>query len=145
MAEVTWTAQMITSPVDLVAPVFRRPVELEAGHGPVDSAVLHVSSLGVHECFVDGAPVSPEVLAPGWSAYEWRLRYRSHDVTALLRDGSVLTVALGNGWWRGRLGFLGGRALYGDRLGLIAQLHVTFQDGHEQVVCTDPTWTAGPS
>jgi alpha-L-rhamnosidase len=145
MAEVTWTAQMITSAVDLVAPLFRRSVELEPGHGEVGSAVLHVSSLGVHECFVDGVPVSPEVLSPGWSAYEWRLRYRSHDVTSLLRHGSELTVALGNGWWRGRLGFLGGRALYGDRLGLIAQLHTTFQDGHEQVVVTDPSWSVGPS
>jgi alpha-L-rhamnosidase len=145
MAEVTWTAQMITSAVDLVAPVYRRPVELEAGHGAVGSAVLHVSSLGVHECFLDGVPVSPEVLSPGWSAYEWRLRYRSHDVTSLLRHGSELSVALGNGWWRGRLGFFGGRALYGDQLGLIAQLHIVYEDGHEQVVVTDPSWTVGPS
>src|SRR3954451_15579689 len=127
---------MITPAVDLVAPVFRGEVSLDAGHGAVVSAVLKVSSLGVHECFVDGAPVSAEVLAPGWSAYEWRLRYRSHDVTPLLHDGSVLTVAVGNGWWRGRLGFLGGRALYGDRLGLIAQLLVSFEDGHEQLVVT---------
>jgi alpha-L-rhamnosidase len=136
---------MITPAVDLVAPVFRREVALEPGHGAVASALLHVSSLGVHECFLDGRPVSREVLAPGWSAYEWRLRYRSHDVTTLLRDEAVLTVALGNGWWRGRLGFLGGRALYGDRLGLIAQLEVRYADGHVQVVGTDASWTAAPS
>src|SRR3954453_15632018 len=140
---VEWVARMVTPAVDLVAPVFRRTVALDPG--PVASAVLHVSSLGVHECRVDGVPVSPEVLSPGWSAYEWRLRYRSHDVTSLLRDGSVLSVALGNGWWRGRLGFLGGRALYGDRLGLIAQLVVSFEDGHEQLVVTDSSWAAGPS
>ena len=83
---VEWVAQMVTPAVDLVAPVFRRTVDLD--HGTVTSAVLHVSSLGVHECFIDGVPVSPEVLSPGWSAYEWRVRYRSHDVTPLLRDGS---------------------------------------------------------
>src|SRR3954469_9846514 len=98
MAGVSWTARMITSAVDLVAPVFRRSVELEPGHGGVASAVLHVSSLGVHECCLDGDPVSPEVLSPGWSAYEWRLRYRSHDLTARLGNGSELTVAVGNGW-----------------------------------------------
>ena len=80
---VEWVARMVTPAVDLVAPVFRRTVDLD--HGTVTSAVLHVSSLGVHECFIDGVPVSPEVLSPGWSAYEWRLRYRSHDVTPLLR------------------------------------------------------------
>ena len=146
---VEWVARMVTPAVDLVAPVFRREVLLDGRHGAVASAVLHVSSLGVHEAFVDGTPVSPEVLSPGWSAYEWRLRYRSHDVTPLLRDTSdarsVLTVALGNGWWRGRLGFLGGRALYGDRLGLIVQLEVTYADGHVQVVGTDASWTAAPS
>ena len=88
VADVVWTARMITPAVDLVAPVFRREIALDDGHGVVTSAVLHVSSLGVHECSIDGVPVSPEVLSPGWSAYEWRLRYRSHDVTSLLRDAS---------------------------------------------------------
>ena len=142
---VQWTGGMVTSVVDVVAPMFRREVELESGHGRATAAVLHVSSLGVHEAFIDGAPVSSEVLSPGWSAYEWRLRYRSHDVTELVRDRFVLAVSVGNGWWRGRLGFLGGRALYGDRLGLVAQLEIDFADGHRQVVGTDSSWTAGPS
>src|SRR3954453_8692376 len=142
---VEWVASMVTPAVDLVAPVFRRTVVLEPGHGAVASAVLHISSLGVHECCLDGVPLSAEVLSPGWSAYEGRLRYRSHDLTTLLHDGSELEVALGNGWWRGRLGFLGGRALYGDRLGLIAQLEITFEDGHVHLVVTDRSWAAGPS
>ena len=49
------------------------------------------------------------MLSPGWSSYEWRLRYRSYDVTALLRETSVLGLSLGNGWYRGRLGWTGGR------------------------------------
>ena len=145
MTGVDWVGRMVTPAVDLVAPVFRRTVAYDAGHGAPTSATLHVSSRGVHECSVDGTAVSDEVLAPGWSASEWRLRYRSHDVLDLLHDGSVLTVALGNGWWRGRLGFLGGRALYGDRLGLVAQLVLVFADGHTQVIGTDPSWSAGPS
>ncbi|WP_141822026.1 alpha-L-rhamnosidase [Humibacillus xanthopallidus] len=136
---------MVTPAVDLTAPLFRRELSLDRGHGEVDRAVLHISSLGVHEAFIDGVPVGPDVLSPGWSAYEWRLRFATHDVTELVRDGSVLSVCVGNGWWRGRLGFMGARALYGDRLGLIAQLELTFDDGHEQVVATDSSWTAGPS
>lgn len=46
-----------------------------------------------------------DVLSPGWSSYEWRLRYRSYDVTSLLQPTSVLGIALGNGWFRGRLGW----------------------------------------
>src|SRR6478752_6652075 len=137
---VTWLASMVTPTVDLTAPTFRRTVHLDAGHGPVAEALLHVSSLGVHEVRVDGTPVAADVLSPGWSSFESRLRYRTHDVSALLNDGAEITATLGNGWYRGRLGFQGGRALYGDRLGLIAQLEIRFEDGHRQVVATDETW-----
>ena len=43
----------------------------------------------------------------------------------------ILAVSVGNGWHRGRLGFSGGRALYGDHLGVIAELLLTFEDGHQ--------------
>ena len=127
------------------APLLRRELALDPGHGEVMSAWLHASSLGVFEAFVDGVPAGPDVLSPGWSSYEWRLRYRSYDVTALLHETSVLGFSLGNGWYRGRLGWTGGRAFYGDRLGLVAQLEIEFADGHRQVVVTDESWASGPS
>jgi alpha-L-rhamnosidase len=127
------------------APLLRCEFALDAGHGVVAAAWLHVSSLGVFEAFVDGVPVADDVLSPGWSSYEWRLRYRSYDVTTLVGARSVLGVALGNGWFRGRLGWVGWPANYGDRLGLIAQLEISFIDGHHQLVVTDEQWSAGPS
>ena len=90
-------------------------------------------------------PVSDDVLSPGWSSYEWRLRYRSYDVTSLLQPSSVLGIALGNGWFRGRLGWSGGRALYGKELAALAQLEIEFSDGYVQTVVTDESWAAGPS
>ena len=56
-----------------------------------------------------------------------------------------MRLHLGNGWYRGRLGFHGNRNLYGDELGGFAQLEVEFEDGHRQVVGTDSTWQAGAS
>ena len=141
-----WSARMITPPMELgTAPLFRKEVVLDAGHGAVVSAGLRISSLGIFEARLNGRPVGDDVLSPGWSAYEWRLRYRTYDVTSLLEDTTVLTVAVGNGWYRGRLGFMGARALYGDRLGVIAELEITFADGHRQRVETDRSWTAGGS
>ncbi|WP_245343402.1 alpha-L-rhamnosidase [Aeromicrobium fastidiosum] len=137
---------MITPAVDLaVAPLFRKELTLDDGHGHVESAILRVSSLGVHDVRVNGAPVSDDVLSPGWSSYEWRLRYRTHDVSRLVANTTVVTALVGNGWHRGRLGFMAGRAFYGQRLGLIAELEVTFGDGHVQTVLTDDSWTAHPS
>jgi alpha-L-rhamnosidase len=127
------------------APLLRREVTLEEGHGDVASARLHVTALGVFEAFLGGRPASDEVLSPGWSSYEWRLRYRSYDVTDLVTGSTVLGFALGNGWFRGRLGFTGNRAVYGDELGLLAELQITYRDGHVQTVGTDESWQAGPS
>ena len=57
----------------------------------------------------------------------------------------MLGFALGNGWFRGRLGWGGGRAHYGDELSFLGQLEIEFADGHVQTVVTDESWTAGPS
>ena len=35
-------------------------------------------------------PVGDDVLSPGWTSYEHRLRYLSHEVTGLLAAGNVL-------------------------------------------------------
>jgi len=142
-----FTASMISPDDDFDgAPLLRREVTLESGHGDVASAELHATALGVFEAFLGGRPVGDdEVLSPGWSSYEWRLRYRSYDVTDLITESTVLGFALGNGWYRGRLGFLGSRRVYGDELGLLAELRITYADGHVQTVGTDESWQAGPS
>jgi alpha-L-rhamnosidase len=127
------------------APLLRKEFSLDAGHGDVVSATLHVTAHGIVEPTLNGTPVSDDVLTPGWTAYEWRLRYATYDVTGLLSDTSVLGLALGNGWFRGRLGWSGKRAFYGTELAALAELAVEFADGHRQVVGTDTTWQAGPS
>jgi alpha-L-rhamnosidase len=131
------------------APILRGEVALDPGHGAVSQARLYATAHGVVTASVNGAAVADDVLSPGWSSYEWRLRYREYDVTDLVRTGPdgvvVLGLALGNGWFRGRLGWGGGRAYYGQELGGLAQLEIVFEDGHRQVAGTDETWRAGGS
>ena len=142
----TWHARFISPAAELdSAPLLRREFELEAGHGAVRSAELAVTALGVVEPRLNGAPVSGALLTPGWSSYQWRLRVARHDVTAQLATTNVLGLALGNGWYRGRLGWTGRSGLYGDRLAGFAELTVTFEDGAVQRIVTDESWTAGPS
>jgi alpha-L-rhamnosidase len=130
------------------APLLRREARLDPGHGDVAEATLHATARGVFTAWINGVPVSEDVLSPGWTSYEWRLRYRDYEVTDLVRgagDGLVLGLLLGNGWFRGRLGWGGGRAYYGAELAALAQLEIVFADGHRQVLGTDETWQAGPS
>ena len=142
-----WSAAMISPDQDFDgAPLLRREFDLDRDHGPVSSAILHATAQGVLEACLNSSPVSDEVLTPGWTSYEWRLRYRTWDVTSLVQQPtSVLGIALGNGWFRGRLGWQGSKNIYGDELGAFAQLEITFADAHQQIVVTDGKWTAGQS
>ncbi|KQR50913.1 alpha-L-rhamnosidase [Leifsonia sp. Leaf336] len=147
----TWHAQMIAADEDFAgAPLLRREFSLEDGHGAVTRATLALSAQGVVEAWLNGRAVSDDVLTPGWSSYEWRLRYATYDVTALVEasagEGStVLGIALGKGWFGGRLGWSGGGSWYGDAIGAFAQLEVEFADGSTQLVVTDDSWASGPS
>jgi len=141
-----WSALPIAPNEDFDgAPLLRTDFVVDEGHGQISHAVLHATAQGVFEAYLNGQPVSDDVLSPGWSSYEWRLRYRSYDVTSLLQATSVLGIALGNGWFRGRLGWGGGWGYYGKELAALAQLEIEFADGHVQTVVTDESWSAGPS
>ena len=148
MSQPVWSASMITPLQDFDAPLFRTEITVDSEHGEVESARWLVSAQGVFQAYLGGSPVDDDVLSPGWSSYEWRVRYRDYDVTDTVAaaDGPVvLGVAVGNGWYRGRLTWKGIRNIYADRAGLIAQLEITFADGHVQTVVTDESWAAGPS
>ncbi|MDQ0104307.1 alpha-L-rhamnosidase [Paenarthrobacter nicotinovorans] len=141
-----WHARFVSANADSDgAPLLRGEFDLDEGHGAVASAKLLLSALGVVEAWVNGARASEDLLTPGWSAYEWRVRYTELDVTALVGQTTVLGLALGNGWYRGRLTWKGGSAFYGDELAGFAELRVRFADGHEQIFGTDASWTAGQS
>ncbi|MBF8190329.1 glycoside hydrolase family 78 protein [Nonomuraea sp. K274] len=114
--------------------------------GPVERARLYVTAHGLYETELNGQVAGDDVLAPGWSSYGHRLRYRTHDVTALLREGAnVIGATIADGWHRGRLGFGGGNTgVYGDRTALIAQLEITYADGGTDLVTTDGAWRCAP-
>jgi len=146
-----WTAEWI-SPVVGEAEgrpsYFRRPFTLEADPGvTIDRARLYATSAGINELHLNGAVIGTSVLAPGWSAYADRLRFETHDVTDLIRLGeNAVGAVVADGWWRGFLTWEMKRDVYGDRLGLLAQLEVTYSDGSTVTIESDPTWvtSAGP-
>ena len=111
--------------------------------GEPSSARLYITALGVYEAAINATRCGDEVLAPGWTSYHHRLRYQVLDVTAQLRAGTnVIAAVLGDGWYRGRLGFEATRNIYGDRTALLAQLEVTMADGSIVTVSTDEQWVS---
>ena len=136
-------AQVVDVPSEVAGPVpiLRREFTLAAA--PV-SARLHVTALGVVDLRINGRPAFDEVLSPGWTSYQERVLVSTVDVTDLLHEGPNAVAGLvGDGWYRGRMGFADRTSIYGDRIGLLAQLEVTFADGTVQVVATDDAWRGG--
>lgn len=126
------------------APMMRREFKL---NGVVESARAYVTSHGLYEMQLNGRRVGDEVFTPGWTSYKKRLQYQTFDVTPLLKSGdNAVGVLLGNGWYRGTIGFEGRRNFYGDQLGLLVQMRVVYKDGREELIATDQQWkaTTGP-
>ncbi|WP_084011058.1 alpha-L-rhamnosidase [Pseudofrankia sp. DC12] len=127
----------------------RRPVRVRRDFTlarRVARARLYITAHGLFEAEINGKRVGDDVLAPGWTVYHARLRYRTYDITDQLSEGAnTIGAWLGDGWYRGRLGFNGGtRNIYGADLSLIAQLEVTHDDGTRTVIATDSSWVAAP-
>jgi alpha-L-rhamnosidase len=142
-----WTARFVSpaaiAGLEQPAPILRGRVSIP---GDVVKARLYITAHGLYEAELNGERVGDQQLAPGWTSYDHRLRYQTYDVTGQIRNGeNSLEVLLGNGWYRGRLGFRGLRGLYGDRLALLAQLEVTTADGQVHLLATDGSWTARES
>jgi alpha-L-rhamnosidase len=151
LESVDWCADFIEpdwdedSSRDQPPPYFRRKFTLD--RRGVRRARLYATALGVYELHLNGALVAEDVLAPGWTSYHHRLRYQAYDVTDRLGAGTnVIGAIVGDGWFRGRLGFREQRNLYGDRVAFLAQLEIEFDDGSIEVVTTDANWraNAGP-
>ena len=116
-------------------------------NGTVSSARAYVTALGLYQMEINGQVVGEQVFTPGWTAYLHRLQYQSYDVTEMLKEGNnCVGVILGDGWYRGRLGWSKRRNLYGDKVALLAQIEVVYNDGSREVIVSDETWkaTTGP-
>ena len=154
LAPTDWTARAISPHESQEPHTPERPI---AEHRPpllrkefsvgaeIEHARLYVTAHGLYEIEINGQRVGDHALAPGWTSYNHRLRYQTHDVTDHLRAGAnAIGAWLADGWYRGRLGFGGGHAdLYGDRVALMAQLEIVHRDGTVTVINTDTSWCAG--
>ena len=127
------------------APILSRRFRLDEGHGEPTTAMLYATAHGIYEASLNGHRISAALFTPGWTAYEWRLQVHTFDLTSLLGPDNEVEFLLGNGWWRGNLGFASANANYGDRLALLAVLEITYADGHVQTIATDTEWVATTS
>ncbi len=134
-----WKADWITPDTDVNALFcLKKTIPVEK---PVARARMCMVGLGVYEFYLNGAKQGNECLLPGFCNYDAWIPYQTFAVD-LVSGANELCVMLGNGWYKGWYGLNKKKENYGDRLALIAELHIFYEDGTEDVIGTDESWTA---
>ncbi|HEY3370798.1 MAG TPA: glycoside hydrolase family 78 protein [Prolixibacteraceae bacterium] len=108
----------------------------------IQSARVYVTSLGLYQLFLNGKKVSTDLFTPGWTSYKNRIQYQTYDVTPMVQAKNAIGAILGDGWYRGNIGFQGQHAYFGSKLALLAQLQITYTDGTTETIVSDPSWKA---
>lgn len=143
--EETWSGKWITSTLDPdTPPVLRKSFDVKETK---KQARLYVCGLGVYEVYLNGKKVGQEYLAPGYHSYDFHLQAQTYDVTEYLKTGkNEIQIWLGDGWFRGRLGFDGGYTnCYGNRTYAIAELYAGDEKNSSLILKTDEEWSCKPS
>ena len=142
-----WQAQWITTPWadGALHPYFRGAFDLP---GPIASARIYATGLGLYELELNGMRVSQERMTPGCNAYDAWLQVQTYDVTALLSPGpNAVGAWLGNGWAKGRFGnFPALERPCTDVFSLLLELRVQLSEGGQELVFgTGGDWRCAPS
>jgi len=129
-----YTEDTVIRPSPLMRKEFTLPKKIA-------SATAYITAHGLYEASINGKRVGDAYLTPGWTAYQKRIQYQVYDVTAMLRQGdNAIGVSLGNGWFRGMLGWGDNKNHYGKELALLLQLEIVYADGSEETIASDQTW-----
>lgn len=138
-----WKAKWITDSNDKEiesAPLFRKTIKIDK---TIKDAKLYISSAGYYEFFINGKRVGENYLDPGYTHFDKRNLYVTHDIMSLLNSGdNVLTAVLGNGWYNEQSVATWNfhKARWRDRPRMIAEAKIVFDDGTQEIICTDESW-----
>jgi len=139
------------------APMFRKNFTIEK---EIEKAVVFVTGLGYFELYLNGRKVGDDVLVPNFTNYskrpgllerfipvddnfrEYRVMYLAYDVKSRLKKGeNAIGSIIGNGFYNPGSVWTEG---YGTPR-FIAQLHITYSDGTDEVIVSDKSWKAAKS
>ncbi|MDH6312454.1 alpha-L-rhamnosidase [Parabacteroides sp. PFB2-10] len=107
---------------------------------PVKKARLYVTARGIYEFYINGKRVGDDFFNPEMTQYNKTHMYQTFDVTAFVQSGkNAMGAILGEGWWSGGATYTGDNwNFFGDRQSLLAKLVVTYADGKEDIIVSNP-------
>ncbi len=134
---------ILADPSQHAVPMLRTEFTLQ--DQPIRKARLYVTARGIYEMYLNGERIGEDYFYPGLTQYNQTHMYQTYDVTELIQasEANALGAWLSEGWWSGNITYSGEHWNYfGDRQSLLAKLVVTYEDGSEQVITSNPyDWT----
>ena len=110
----------------------------------VESARLYITAMGVYEAYINNKRVGDFILAPGFTSYNKRHLFQEYDIKGVLSDKNEITVYLGDGWAKGRMGGKDIQCVFSDTTFFIAAIYIKYKN-KEELIITDKTWKCGNS
>lgn len=107
---------------------------------PIASAKIYSTAIGIYHLQLNGQRVGEDYFAPGFTSYKTNLQYQTYDVTAQLKEQNQLYATVAGGWAVGSFIYTRKNRVTADRQALLLELHVTYEDGSQEVIATDATW-----
>ncbi len=105
----------------------------------IKKATLNITSLGVYYAEIDGVRVGDFILAPGFTSRR-RVQYQTYDITSLINTGSLLSVTVAEGWYKGKINFGTDEGGPEKKKSLMAQIDIIYADGTKEAIVTDDSW-----
>lgn len=122
---------------ETACPIFMKNFKVEKD---IDKVRIYATALGVYEIKVNGEKVGDTFFSPGWTNYKKRLQYQTYVADGMLSESNKIEITVGNGWYKGNFGFNPEGYNYGDRVAVLAEIHITYKDGTTEVIKTDRSW-----
>lgn len=122
-------------------PMLRREFEVRAGG--IKKARVYATAHGLYRLELNGKRVGNYEFMPECTPYREYLQVQTYDITDQLKEGkNAIGASLADGWWAGRIGNNGWSCEYGDKLALLMQILITYEDGTEEIIGTDERFTS---
>ncbi|MDN3586751.1 glycoside hydrolase family 78 protein [Pedobacter aquatilis] len=136
-----WLAKWITvegKDTSSISPLLRKEFMLTKD---VKSATAYITAKGLYLANLNGARISNDYFTPGWTSYKKHIQYQVYPIGKTLKKGqNVVAVTLGDGWYKGRIGFSNQSRFYGDTRALLLQIEVEYTDGTSETIISDDSW-----
>lgn len=138
-----WKASWITDKQeadDEPSPMFRKDFTTTK---EIASARCYISGLGYYELYLNGQKSGKNMLDPGFTDYNKRVLYATHDITDMLQQGkNAVGIQLGNGWYNEQTPTVWNfhEAPWRNRPRLICEIHIRYTDDSKEVVLSNESW-----